>query len=339
MWWAVRAPTRSPATGDNALFGAGGDDILSGGGGYDSLHGGSGADQLYGNAAEDVLSGEIGDDGLYGGAGDDWLAGGLGADQLFGESGNDTFQIGLNDTDVDSIFDHEGINGVTIENGQEHTVETAVAGGDLYVVVDKNPVAVVEDYLGNEGALAGIDSGSTSVSDLMAENAGNGPALPEPESSDAASGPSWAGDDVLGEFLTRPSLSGAGGRDAMSGTSGSDWLSGLGGDDHLRGGAGRDVIEGGAGTDFLEGGAGDDRFLFRSGEAGLDTIRDVEGSNSVELQGFTGAKLEGVVVGRDLWVLANQAELFIVEGFVGNEGSFAGIHNGETFVATEDLLV
>jgi Ca2+-binding RTX toxin-like protein len=326
--------------GDNALFGAGGDDTLSGGAGNDSLSGGSGGDQLHGNDGNDMISGASGDDGLYGGAGDDWLSGGLGADRLHGQAGDDTFQLGLNDSGVDTIFDHEGVNGVTIENGQGHLVETAVAGDDLYVVVDKGQIAVVEGYLGNEGALAGIDagSGSTSISDLMAENAGNGPAVSAPGSHDPAPSPSWAGDDVLGEFLTRPSLIGAGGRDTMSGTSGSDWLSGLGGDDHLRGGAGDDVLQGGAGNDVLEGGAGADRYLLRSGEAGLDSIRDVEGSNMVELHGFTGAKLEGVVSGQDLWILADKALLFTVEGFVGNEASFAGIHNGETFVVTDDLL-
>lgn len=44
------------------------------------------------------------------------------------------------------------------------------------------------------------------------------------------------------------------------------------------------------------------------------------------------------MVGRDLMVVADYAPLIIVEGFVGNEQSFAGIHSGGSFLATDDLL-
>ena len=105
---------------------------------------------------------------------------------------------------------------------------------------------------------------------------------------------------MLSGYLTSPSLVGGAGADQLIGTSGPDWLSGGAGDDHLQGGAGPDVLEGGAGSDLLEGGAGDDHYLFKSGEWGLDTIRDAEGSNVAELHGFAGARLEGAVVGNDL---------------------------------------
>ena len=98
------------------------------------------------------------------------------------------------------------------------------------------------------------------------------------------------------------------------------------------------MLEGGVGTDLLEGGAGDDRYLFRSGDWGLDTIRDAEGSNVAELHGFAGARLEGVVVGNDLYVVADYAPLFKVENFVGHEDSFAGVEVDGTMVPTEDLF-
>ena len=169
----------------------------------------------------------------------------------------------------------------------------------------------------------------------MAENAGGGQGLASPTSH--ADSPSTPDDDLLGAWLTRPSMSGGSGSDTLRGTSDADWLKGLDGDDHLIGGAGRDVLEGGSGSDLLEGGAGDDRYLFRA-DAGLDTIRDAEGSNVAELHGFTGARLEGVVVGRDLMVVADYAPLFRVENYVGNEEAFAGIQNGESFITTEQLL-
>ena len=129
-------------------------------------------------------------------------------------------------------------------------------------------------------------------------------------------------------ILSQPSLSGSEGADHLVGSDGADWLSAGAGNDLLQGGDGNDVLEGGAGSDLLQGGAGDDRYLFRSGESGLDTIRDAEGSNIAELAGFTGARLEGVVVGHDLVVVVDYAPIFKVENFVGNEAAFAGVQNG-----------
>ncbi|MCE3248214.1 MAG: hypothetical protein K0R41_2039 [Geminicoccaceae bacterium] len=144
--------------------------------------------------------------------------------------------------------------------------------------------------------------------------------------------------DLLGAYLSQPSHVGGAGADQLSGTDGADWLSGLAGDDHLQGGAGQDVLDGGAGSDLLEGGAGDDRYLFKSGEWGLDTIRDAAGSNVVELDGFAGARLEGRVVGNDLYVVADHAPLFKVENHVGHEEAFAGVEVDGELIATDDLL-
>lgn len=124
----------------------------------------------------------------------------------------------------------------------------------------------------------------------------------------------------------------------LSGTSSNDWLTGLDGDDLISGGAGRDILEGGFGSDVLSGGLGDDRYLFRSGESGLDTIRDADGSNFAELHGFTGARLEGVMVGSDLIVVAHHAPIFKVENFLGHEDSFLGIKNGDEFITADDLF-
>jgi Ca2+-binding RTX toxin-like protein len=321
--------------GDNALYGFAGDDLLQGGDGDDMLDGGLGADRLEGGAGNDILAGGLGDDELYGGNGHDRLAGGMGADRLYGGAGDDVYVMGLNDHAVDTVFDHEGSNHIFLEGVTNQTVKAAIAGGDLYIVVDANPVAIVSGYVGNEASFAGVDLGAgiVAVEDLLGAGAGEGQqesALLEPE-------PEPQG-DLLASYLSQPTLSGTAGADQLSGTAGADWLQGGAGNDVLQGGDGADVLEGGAGSDLLQGGAGDDRYLFRSGESGLDIIRDAEGSNTAELIGFTGARLEGVVVGHDLVVVADYAPIFKVENYVGNEASFAGVQVDESFVSTEELF-
>ena len=107
------------------------------------------------------------------------LDGGRGSDQLYGGAGNDTYVIGLNDNAVDTVFDHEGSNQLTLEGFAGGDVQTALLGDDLHLVVDHNVVAVISDYRGHEDAFAGIDFGQGLVplADLMAPDAGAGPAL------------------------------------------------------------------------------------------------------------------------------------------------------------------
>ncbi len=323
--------------GDNALYGRGGDDLLQGGAGNDLLDGGAGSDHLEGGAGDDILNGAGGDDQLYGGAGNDILKGGLGADHLYGEAGNDSFVIGLNDSAVDTVFDHEGSNRLVLDGYSGQPIQTAMVGDDLYLVVDNSPVAVISGYRGHEDAWLGIDTGKgvVSIADLMLKTADSGA---QPGSSAPASSAPEASHDVLSAYLTSPSLVGSAGADQLIGTSGPDWLSGGAGDDHLQGGAGPDVLDGGPGSDLLEGGAGDDHYLFKSGEWGLDTIRDAAGSNVAELHGFAGARLEGAVVGNDLVVVVDHAPLFKVENYVGHEDSFAGVDVDGSFVPAHDLF-
>jgi Ca2+-binding RTX toxin-like protein len=149
-----------------------------------------------------------------------------------------------------------------------------------------------------------------------------------------------AGEDLLGAYLSAPSLHGTAGADHLVGTSGSDWLNGDAGDDHLVGGDGDDIFEGRAGKDLLEGGAGDDRYLLRAEDAGIsDVIRDTEGSNLVELDGFTATMLKArVAAGNDLVVVADGTPIFTFEDYVGNEQAFAGVRVGDEVVSAEDLL-
>jgi hypothetical protein len=67
-------------------------------------------------------------------------------------------------------------------------------------------------------------------------------------------------------------------------------------------------------------------------------IRDGEGANVAELGGFGSAPVSGVLVGKNLVVIANYTPLFTFEDFVGNEQAFAGVQLGDQFIPTEDLL-
>jgi Ca2+-binding RTX toxin-like protein len=328
--------------GDNALYGMGGDDVLLGGAGNDRLDGGAGNDHLEGGAGDDILNGAAGDDQLYGGDGNDILNGGPGADQLYGGGGNDSFVIALNDSAVDTVFDAEGSNRVVLDGYTGQQLKTVLAGDDLTLVADQNPIAMISGYRGHEDAWLGIDTGKglVSISDLMLKTSDSGSqpgpataALSEP----ATSAPAPA-HDLLSAYLTSPSLVGSAGADHLVGTSGPDWLSGGAGDDHLEGGTGNDILEGGPGNDRLEGGPGDDRYLFKYGDWGLHTIHDTEGSNVADLRGFAGASVQGRVVGNDLYVVVDHAPLFKVENFVGHETSFAGVDVDGTTVPTHDLF-
>jgi Ca2+-binding RTX toxin-like protein len=323
--------------GDNRLYGDSGDDTLIGNGGADLLHGGAGRDRLEGGEGDDLLKGGAADDQLYGAAGDDILDGGAGSDLLYGGAGDDNFVIGLNDSAVDTVFDHDGQNWLTIEDGAGHLIQTAVVGSQLYVLADSKAVAIIDDYVGHEDAFVGIDNGEglRTIDELMA-GATPGPAPVETSSDPAASSQA---NDLLGDYLSGPSLNGTAGADHLVGTSASDWLNGNGGDDHLVGSDGHDVLEGGAGNDRLEGGAGDDRYLLKSDDAGWDIIHDTGGSNLVELDGFAGAQLNAVVTGsKNLVVVADNAPLFTFEDFVGNEQAFAGIQVGDEILTAQDLL-
>jgi Ca2+-binding RTX toxin-like protein len=188
--------------GDNAIYGRGGDDILSGGGGSDWLDGGAGSDRLEGGAGDDVLSGGAAADMIYGGDGNDVLSGGLGSDELYGGGGNDTYLMGLSDSAVDTVFDHEGSNTIGLEGFSGGNVQAALLGDDLYLSVDNNVVGVIGGYRGHEDAYAGIDLGDgvVSLADLIAPQADTGTPL---ASAPATGSPTAAGaDDLLGGYLS-----------------------------------------------------------------------------------------------------------------------------------------
>lgn len=315
---------------DNRLTGNDGDNLIRAGGGDDILAGGAGRD--------DLLGGE-GDDRIDGGAGNDVIAGGLGRDELFGDGGDDVFVIGLNDSAIDTVFDHEGANRLKIDGVTDQTVEASILGDDLYVTVDEVPVAMVADYVGHEDAIAGVDFGQglRTVDTLLVDRPDLAGAVDQAEQRSAEA----ASDDLLAAHLHlgEPTITGAPRMDErLDGTEADDWLSGFDGKDILYGHDGDDILEGGDGADRLRGGAGDDRYLFSRGESGIDKIEDAEGRNLAELEGYDSAEIEGAMLGDDLAVLADGKVLFTVDDFAVNPTNFEGVQVGNRFVQTDDLL-
>lgn len=315
------------------------DNRLTGNDGNNIIHAGDGDDDVIGGGGRDDLKGGKGDDELFGGAGDDVIEGGLGEDMLYGNAGDDVFVIGLNDSAIDTVFDHEGVNSLVLDGVTDQTVEASLLGDDLYVTVDEAPVAKVSDYVGNEGSFAGIDYGQDvkSFDTLLTDHEDLEGALSAAEAERAEA----EATDLLSAHLhlSEPTITGDLRSDQrLDGTGGDDWLSGFDGKDVLFGHDGNDILEGGDGKDQLRGGAGDDRYLFSKGESGIDEIRDTEGRNIAELKGYDGAEIDGAMLGDDLAVLANGKVLFTVDDFASNEGAFQGVQAGNRFLDTEDLL-
>ncbi len=258
--------------------------------------GGDGSDDLDVGAGNDFLDGGDDHDLLRGGAGDDQLRGGLGEDMLYGEAGDDSFILGLDDVAVNTIFDLEGANRLVLEGVTDEAIETSVLGDDLYVTADGLPVAMINDYVGHEDRMAGIDFGQglKTGDSLLVDNPGLEAAVAQIDAEKVeaiANDPCLTHDDLM-----EPSWIGTKDGDYQSIlTDTDDWLSGLNGKDHLYGNAGNDILQG-----------GDDRYLFEADDrGGGDFIHDTEGRNLADMQGFGREQPEATMFGDDLRVFAD----------------------------------
>ena len=85
----------------------------------------------------------------------------------------------------------------------------------------------------------------------------------------------------------------------LSGTAGDDLIEGQAGDDQIFGNGGADVLDGGAGFDELFGGDGADHFVFRAG-GDLDVVFDFQdGTDLVQVNGFTADQITVQAYGAD----------------------------------------
>ncbi|MDN5871868.1 MAG: hypothetical protein L0H73_14245 [Nitrococcus sp.] len=91
-----------------------------------------------------------------------------------------------------------------------------------------------------------------------------------------------AGNYALGVSLENLILTGTAA--SGSGNAAANWLRGNEGDNTLAGLGGNDLLQGGGGADRLCGGAGEDTYVYRLGD-GLDRIEDVNGTNTLRLEG------------------------------------------------------
>ena len=263
--------------------------------------------RLIGNDGDNSIFGGAGADWLDGGEGDDWLQGGDGDDLMYGSGGDDMFVLGLHESGVDTIFDHSGVNTVSLRGASESRLQVSPDGDDLRIAYDGRDVAVIDQYVGHEANFAGLDLGQGTR------------AFP----------------DLLAEFL--PQRVGGSGADILGAANGGEWLVGKEGNDELIGSAADDRLEGGDGSDVMRGGAGDDIYLVRKGESGIDRIADAQGHNSVELTGHDGSAIGGFMLGNDLWVTADSQPVVIIEGHAAHPDSLDSIKVGTRLVDPNEL--
>ncbi|MCP5365298.1 MAG: hypothetical protein H6905_08750 [Hyphomicrobiales bacterium] len=121
-------------------------------------------------------------------------------------------------------------------------------------------------------------------------------------------------DDVVGSRGDDLLIGGAG-DDNMSGGRGDDTLHGFRGDDDLSGGRGADTLTGEEGDDNITGDRGDDRLEGGDGDDDLSGGRD----NDLLLDGDGIDFLSGGE-GWDVFLMANDGEMDIIEDFSGANG-------------------
>ena len=263
--------------------------------------------RLFGNDGDNRIYGGAGDDWLDGAAGDDWLQGGEGDDQMYGAGGDDVFVLGLAESGVDTVFDHSGVNTLSLAGAAASRLQVSLDGQDLKIAYDGRDVAVIDQYVGHEGNFAGIDLGHgvRGFSDLLAD------------------------------YL--PRQVGGAASDMLRAADGGEWLVGKEGNDQLVGSAAADRLEGGAGSDVMSGGAGNDTYLIGKGEGGIDRIVDSQGSNTVELTGHDGSAIGGMMLGDDLWITANSQPVAIIEGHGLHTEALAGVKVGDRLIDPNEL--
>jgi Ca2+-binding RTX toxin-like protein len=334
------------STLNDTLLGFGGNDQIDGSTGMDRMEGGPGNDTYIADNASDtavelpgqgidtvrssvsfllranvenlVLLGTAAISGV-GNELDNFINGALNpaANILTGSIGNDTYEVGDNDTvlefpgggidtvrtaamnavlpaNVENLVllgtgDTVGkgnqlpntLNGTegdnTLDGGRGPDVLAGLAGDDTYLV--DSGVDVV-----TEGGGGGIDEIVSLVALTLPANVENATAAPG-TSVVALTG------NGLGNVLT-----GNDGANLLDGVAGNDTLLGLGGLDILLGGDGNDLLAGGLGIDVLHGGPGADRFRFDAAPSGTNFDRIMDFAPGTDDLEFSAALFAGLGV-------------------------------------------
>ncbi|WGF89288.1 calcium-binding protein [Marinivivus vitaminiproducens] len=286
--------------GDDVLIGTDGDDLLYGGPGNDVLDTGAGRNRAEGGAGDDRITGGAGDDVLYGDEGNDVLDGGGGSDLLVGGSGDDTLTI-------------NGPNDVALGG----TIEDASGGGYDTLIVSERFGAAIEPTGGDPAAWTFVHSDRF------------GDALPDEANAERF---------TVHGTIDKVVLEGNADHDVVLGHGGQAVL-GNDGDNRIWGGDGADDISGGGGSDHLAGGRGDDLYRVGLNDGAVDTIFDLEGANTLFIEGTEGQAIETALVGNDLHVFAGGQAVAIWSNYAGHESSLAGIDVGKGLVDAQSLHV
>lgn len=299
-------------TESDYIFGDSGNDRITANDGNDLIFGGSGNDSLFGEAGNDCISGGNGDDYINGGDGDDIIDAGSGNDFIDGGNGNDTyiFKTGYG---ADFIMDSEGANTIMFGDG-------FTADGIKAYRSDWNNILITFDGFEDTLTIKNycISKEARNFTLVFADGI-----VVEATNHDSPLRTIYGTDGseyMISIYEDGITKIGQDGSDQLVGSDGSDYLYGDKGDDRLTGNAGNDVLDGGEGSDYLYGGEGNDTYIFKKGY-GTDTIGDVEGTNTIEIYGYSSNQIKAY---RTNWnditiTFEDSDDRLVIEGFFTSE--------------------
>ena len=104
----------------------------------DTIYGGGGDDRIYGEYGNDTIYGGDGDDTIYSGAGDDYVEGGAGKDYIYNESGSDVIYAGDGDDTV-NFYHPTASKKALIDGGAGNdTINLTISSTDVNSIVAIN---------------------------------------------------------------------------------------------------------------------------------------------------------------------------------------------------------
>ncbi len=203
---------------------------------------------LSGASINDIIDGREGNDALYGGAGNDIYVFSTGHDTISDTAGTDVLNFGdaWSPGDI-SIYRDAGTTNLMFVDGDGNSAKIL---SQYYSSAYSVETAHFADGTSWNLLTMQIETHGTSGADnISAVSVGNQ-------------------DDIIYGYDGNDTIHGGDGNDMLYGGNGNDTLYGQGGDDTVYGGDGNDTLYG----DYT--GSGADTFVFKSGDAGIDTIAD-----------------------------------------------------------------
>lgn len=301
--------------------GSGGDDNVIGGAFRDFLAGADGEDTLQGGGGNDDISGGLGNDSILGGDGNDQLTGDAGYDTLLGGAGDDVFIWASADSRKDVWDGGDGIDTISVGNGNR----------PLFIDLGRGigPQGVV---LFNIERIGSTFPGISPFDDTVAGG----------DLGDSIGG--GDGDDRLRGSGGNDSISGDKGSDTLYGGNGNDLISsglrdrsnnvlfGGNGEDTLTGALGMDTVNGGAGQDSLTGSLAADTFVF----ARLADSRPGTPDTIADFRSVQADKIDVSAIDADASLAGDQGFTFTGQApFSGSAGElcYAALQAGNVLVS------